>query len=181
MLTPPLPYTLRRMARADIPGVVEVDQLSYPRPTRASFFEHELGGNDLAHYHVVVHRGAAGVETIVGFAGVWFVAGEIHVSTIAVHPDWRGRHLGELLFLNLLLLGCELEAFMTTLEVRTSNLAAQQLYAKYRLEEVGRRKRYYRDTGEDAILMTVVTAEHPGYCDWLAEQGQRLVAHLTQL
>ena len=59
---------------------------------------------------------------------------------------------------------------LVTLEVRRSNSVAQALYRKYRFVEVGMRRRYYRDTGEDAILMTVDFADAPDYCHWLAER-----------
>ena len=79
---------------------------------------------------------------------------ECHISTIAAHPDWRGRGLGELLLLNMLFMANEQAAQMVTLEVRQSNLTAQALYHKYQFAIVGERRRYYKDTGEDALIMT---------------------------
>lgn len=175
MLTLPHPYSLRPMAVADIPGVEAVDRLSFPTLTPGLLFQYELSDNQLAHYQVLVRAGATG-ETIVGFAGFWLIAGEIHISTIAIHPDERGRSRGEWLLLNLLLLACELNPLLVTLEVRRGNLVAQALYRKYRFQEVGMRKRYYRDTGEDALLMTVDLAETPDYCAWLAERATALLA-----
>lgn len=150
MLTPPDPFWLRAMKMADIPAVHEIDRLSFPTPARAGLFEHELEGNNIAHYQVL-----GALNDIIGFAGFWLIADEIHVSTIATHPNWRGRGLGELLLLNLLFQSYTLPANMVTLEVRRSNETAQSLYSKYQFEVVGTRPRYYRDTGEDAILMTM--------------------------
>ena len=150
MLTPPDPFWLRPMTLADVPAVQLLDRLSFPTPSRAGLFEHELLQNEIAHYQVL----GAG-EVLVGFAGFWLIADEIHVSTIATHPDWRGRGLGELLLQNLLFEAHKLPANMVTLEVRRSNEVAQALYRKYQFEEVGLRRRYYRDTGEDALLMTM--------------------------
>ncbi len=175
MLRLPPPYALRPMVVADIPGVLAVDRLSFPTPANEQLFRHELTDNQLAHYQVLTSAGAAG-ETIIGFAGFWLIAGEVHVSTIATHPDERGRGRGEWLFLNLLLLACELKPLLVTLEVRRSNATAQALYRKYHFEEVGLRKRYYRDTGEDALLMTVDFAAQPDYCAWLAERATALAA-----
>lgn len=138
------------MQFADIPRVQEIDRLSFPTPARANLFEHELAQNDIAHYQVL---GEA--EELVGFAGFWLIADEIHISTIATHPDWRGQGLGELLLLNLLFEAYKLPANMITLEVRRSNEVAQALYRKFQFAEVGIRRRYYRDTGEDALLMTM--------------------------
>ena len=175
MLTLPPPYRLRPMTVADIPAVMTVDRASFPSASPEQLFLNELTDNQLAHYQVLVRAGASGEdEELIGFAGFWLMAGEIHVSTIAVMPAERGRGFGEWLLLNLLLLACNLNPLLVTLEVRRTNLVAQALYAKYRFEEVGVRRRYYRDTGEDALLMTVDLAEQPGYCAWLAEQRDRL-------
>ena len=172
MLIPPNPYWLRAMQIVDIPAVRDIDRLSFPTPARNGLFEHELDGNEIAHYQVL---GAH--EALVGFAGFWLIADEIHVSTIATHPDLRGRGLGELLLLNLLYESYTLPATMVTLEVRQSNLVAQALYRKYQFEEVGKRVRYYRDTGEDALLMTMplLNAQYHQFLDGMqAALWQRL-------
>jgi SSU ribosomal protein S18P alanine acetyltransferase (EC 2.3.1.-) len=96
---------------------------------------------------------------VVGYGGLWVVADEAHINTLAVHPEWRRRNIGERLLQALLDKASALHASSATLEVRVSNLAAQRLYQKFGFVEVGRRKRYYRD-GEDALLMTV-TLERP--------------------
>jgi ribosomal-protein-alanine N-acetyltransferase len=157
MLIPPDPFWLRPMALLDLPEVREIDRLSFPTPARAGLFEHELEQNDLAHYLVLGRMGEADgrLHPIIGFTGFWLIADESHVSTIATHPQWRGHGLGELLLLALLLESYDYPATMVTLEVRRSNTVAQELYRKYQFEEVGTRPRYYRDTGEDALLMTM--------------------------
>ena len=138
------------MQLSDLKAVRTIDRLAYPTPTRESLFRHELSENTMAHYQVAEAR-----QTVVGFAGYWLIGDEVHVSTIAVHPEWHGRHLGELLFLNILLEAYQHPACLVTLEVRRSNTVAQALYQKYDMAVVGERRGYYRDTGEDAILMTV--------------------------
>jgi ribosomal-protein-alanine N-acetyltransferase len=173
MLRLPAPYRLRPMAVADIPAVLAIDRASFPSPAPEQMFVNELTDNPLAHYQVLARDEEAG-ESIVGFAGFWLIAGEIHISTIAVVPAERGRGRGEWLLLNLLLLACALDPLLVTLEVRRGNSVAQALYAKYRFEEVGLRRRYYRDTGEDALLLTVDLAAQPDYCAWLAAQRKAL-------
>ncbi|MCP4421817.1 MAG: ribosomal protein S18-alanine N-acetyltransferase, partial [Chloroflexi bacterium] len=155
MLLPPEPFILRSMFLADLSAVREIDRLSFPSPARSGLFEHELEENSLAHYQVLGLLGNGRLPEIIGFAGFWLIADEIHISSIATLPRWRTRGLGELLLLNLLFLSYEHPANMVTLEVRRSNKTAQALYHKYLFEEVGTRQRYYRDTGEDALLMTM--------------------------
>jgi ribosomal-protein-alanine N-acetyltransferase len=100
---------------------------------------------------------------VLGYAGGWLLVDEIHVSTIAVHPLWRGRGLGELLLISLLERGAELDALRATLEVRISNLAAQGLYQKYGFQIVSRRKRYYADNNEDAYIMITPLFNVPSF------------------
>lgn len=132
----------------------------------------------MAHYQVLEHQeDDRSSPFVIGFAGFWLIADEIHISTIAVHPRWRGRGLGDLLLLNLLFLAYTHPANMVTLEVRRSNTAAQALYRKYQFEHVGERVRYYRDTGEDALIMTV-TALNASYYQFLQERQTALFARL---
>jgi ribosomal-protein-alanine N-acetyltransferase len=91
---------------------------------------------------------------LLGYAGLWLLVDETHICTIAVHPQWQGRGLGELLVVSLLEQSMELGARRTTLEVRVSNSAALELYLKYGFEIISRRKRYYTDNNEDAYIMT---------------------------
>jgi ribosomal-protein-alanine N-acetyltransferase len=90
---------------------------------------------------------------IVGYAGLWLMVDEAHITTIAVHPKYRGHGLGELLLLQLIDTATEIDAHWLTLEVRRSNSLAQALYRKYTFKEMGVRRRYYSDDGEDALIM----------------------------
>jgi [ribosomal protein S18]-alanine N-acetyltransferase len=149
MLVPPAPYQLRPLALTDLEAVLAIDALTFPTPTKATLFRHELTNNQLAHYQALLGKNGC----LLGFAGYWLMADEAHISTIAVHPDWQRRGLGELLLLNMLYLQCEQQASLSTLEVRRSNRVAQALYHKYGYELVGERPRYYKN-GEDALLLT---------------------------
>ncbi len=102
-------------------------------------------------------------QPIIGFAGLWMFVDEGHISTIASQTGWRGQGVGELLLMTLLREAQRRNAIMATLEVRVSNAVAQNLYRKYGFTEVGRRKRYYQDNGEDALIMTVENFTTPDY------------------
>lgn len=92
-------------------------------------------------------------ERVVGFAGMWLMLDEAHVTTIGVKRDLRGMGLGELLFATLLDIAMNMGARRATLEVRVTNLSAQALYRKYGFREEGTRRRYYSDNNEDALIM----------------------------
>lgn len=152
------------MAVDDIPQVMEVDQLSFPLPWTANSYRHELQENRNAHFFVAVdgerrQQGWRGwfsqpVERrVIGFVGYWYILDEAHISTIAVRPECRGRGVGEELLVAALEHAQKLGAVEASLEVRVSNAVAQNLYHKYGFAEVGQRKNYYRDNGEDALLM----------------------------
>ena len=89
-----------------------------------------------------------------GFVGLWFMAGEAHITTIAVEKASRGMGIGELLLMASVQLAMNRDIRVVTLEVRASNAAAQCLYQKYGFRKVGLRKGYYTDDREDALIMT---------------------------
>ena len=93
-------------------------------------------------------------EYIVGFAGIWIMVDEAHITNIAMRELYRRRGVGELLLISIIDLATELNVRFITLEVRASNTAAQSLYHKYGFTQVGFRRGYYTDNGESAILMT---------------------------
>ena len=144
------------MVLDDVPAVHEIERLSFRTPWPAYAFEQELRGNRLARY-VVARAG----DRVVGFAGVWLMVDEAHVTTFGVHPDWRRQGIGRHLLLNLVELSRTIGARRMTLEVRASNQAAQALYRAYGFEEVGRRVRYYTDDGEDALVMSTPDLDGP--------------------
>jgi len=94
-------------------------------------------------------------EYIYGFTGLWLLAGEAHITNIAVRENYRRQGMGELLLISLIDLAIELGAKLITLEVRASNTDAQSLYAKYGFVQVGLRHGYYSDNREDGVLMTI--------------------------
>lgn len=93
-------------------------------------------------------------ELIIGFAGIWMMVDEAHITSLAVREKYRGQKIGELLLIALCELAVKLKARTITLEVRVSNEIAQSLYAKYGFNRAGLRRGYYTDNREDALLMT---------------------------
>jgi len=137
------------MRLEDVAAVHEIERLSFRTPWPAYAFEQELKGNRLARY-IVARAG----DSIVGFAGVWLMVDEAHVTTFGVHPDWRRQAIGRQLLVNLAELSIAIGARRMTLEVRESNVGAQALYRSFGFEMAGRRAGYYTDDGEDALVMT---------------------------
>jgi ribosomal-protein-alanine N-acetyltransferase len=143
-------FLIRGMRLEDIPAVSAIDRASFPNPWPESTYRYELLENRVAHVLVVEARLSA---EVVGMAGYWLVVDEAHISTFAVHPRWRNRGVGSALLRALLRQAAELGATSALLEVRAGNGPAQALYRRFGFRKVGRRKGYYRDNGEDALLM----------------------------
>jgi [ribosomal protein S18]-alanine N-acetyltransferase len=137
-----------KMTEENIDEVLVVENLSFRIPWSKNAFLEEVTNNKFARYIAVAYDGR-----IVGYAGMWKVIDEGHITNIAVHPGFRGNGIGSLLMEKLIGLAKDEEVTSMTLEVRRSNLIAQKLYTKYGFLPGGVRKSYYSDNGEDAIIM----------------------------
>jgi ribosomal-protein-alanine N-acetyltransferase len=160
-------FVVEPMALADVDQVMQIERVSFSAPWSARAYRYEITENSHSTMRVVrpkprwhsplglaLQRLVGNVPgPVLGYAGAWHLVDELHVSTIAVHPDWRRRGLGELLLLSLVDRGLELGVRRATLEVRASNLAAQALYRKYGFETLSMQKAYYSDNNEAAYIM----------------------------
>ena len=130
-----------------------IEETAFPVPWHESAYYYEIAENRVANYQALEVLLDDRPASLIGYAGFWMMVDEAHISTIAVATEWRGRGLGKVLLLNLLLEAYRSEAIMVTLEVRKSNITAQALYQAFEFEVVGGRKRYYQGK-EDALIMT---------------------------
>lgn len=141
---------IRKMTLDDIPTVVDLDQKSFSLPWPERSFRFELTDNPASRCWVAELDGK-----VVGMIVVWLIVDEAHIATIATHPDFRRKGVAKRLLSHALQKLMEQGARSSFLEVRESNLAAQEMYRKFGYEETGRRRRYYKDNDEDAILMNL--------------------------
>ena len=138
---------IRKMTLADMDQVMIMERLCFTLPWPRGAFEGELTQNAMARYLVAEIDGH-----VAGYAGIWLIFDEGHITNIAVHPDFQRRGVASALLQRILsnAKACRIES--CTLEVRRSNLAAQKLYEKYGFLPEGVRKGYYTDNKEDALL-----------------------------
>lgn len=139
---------LREMQEDDIEGVREIEKKSFSSPWSKESFLYELYQNKLAKYIVLEYDGS-----IVAYVGLWLIHEDIHITNIAVDPEHRDKGLGKKLLKFLILYAKSKGYKYITLEVRPSNETAVKLYEKLGFKTIGVRPSYYRDNGEDAILM----------------------------
>jgi ribosomal-protein-alanine N-acetyltransferase len=154
---------IARMVADDIPVVLAIELRSFQSAWPTNAFANELRDNKLAHYFVGRLDGE-----IVAYGGIWVILEDSHVTTIAVHPDQRGKRLGEEMLVHLLDEAIERGASWITLEVRETNDVAQKLYRKYGFTVVSTRRGYYSDNNESALVMWAGNLKGPLYASRLA-------------
>ncbi|WAW14664.1 ribosomal protein S18-alanine N-acetyltransferase [Peptostreptococcus equinus] len=138
----------RNMKSDDINGVHEVEVSCFSDPWSLSAFKDELK-NKLARYIVAENEDGK----IVAYIGAWYILDEAHITNVAVHKDFRGQKIGDEMMCKFIE-KCERDRLASiTLEVRKSNIVAQNLYKKYGFLNGGLRKEYYGDNKEDALIM----------------------------
>ena len=140
-------YTFRKMKLEDLEQVVAIDQVSFSLPWPARSFSFECD-NPVSRCWVADLDGRV-IAMVVG----WILVDEIHIATLATHPDFRRQGIGKNLLLHTLSFAKEEGAQSAFLEVREGNFAAIEMYRQFGFIENGRRSGYYADNGEDAILM----------------------------
>ncbi len=165
--------TLRYMRVDDIPEVVAIDRVAFSMPWTAQSYTYEVAESPYSYMAVLEQAIPATVRgwrrwlhrlsghngqlpmtyRTIGYGGLWNIADEAHISTIAVHPDFRGKGYGELLLAGMIRRSILLNASYLVLEVRVSNHIAQNLYHKYDFTIAGTKRNYYHDDMEDAYDM----------------------------
>lgn len=165
------PLTICPMTSADLEAVAEVERAAYAVGWPATAFENEIQNNRLSRY-VVLRRG----DEVVGFGGLWLLVDQAHIVTVAVKPGARRQGYGRMIVHALIEIAIDAHMDSATLECRVSNEAARALYRHYGFYEVGERKRYYADNGEDAVIMTTEALASPAYASRLDRLRRELPA-----
>lgn len=145
----PVAISIELMQSADCETVAALDVLCFPAPWTVSAYYTEVH-NPSAYYIVARSDGR-----IVGYAGMWLIMDEAHITTLGVDPEFRCMKIGERVLIHMLDEAISRGARRATLEVRRGNLAARDLYAKYDFHIVAIRKGYYANNNEDALVMWV--------------------------
>lgn len=151
------PVRFADMELRHLGGVLDIERRSFPTPWSERAFISELTQNAYAHYVVALRGGR-----VLGYAGMWLILDEAHITNVAVHPTERGQGLGDAILVELQGRAATHGCRRLTLEVRPSNAAARALYKKHGFLARGLRPGYYSDTHEDAIIMWKEALREPG-------------------
>lgn len=146
-------FRLRRMRVSDIDQVYALEERIFPTPWTRRSYEFELERNPASEQWVIEAWVEHDEWSVVAYSVCWRLGDEVHVANLAVAPKFRRRGLGRRLLHHVLGRAADKGIKSATLEVRSGNQAAQALYSSFGFEVVGRRKRYYSNNHEDALLM----------------------------
>jgi ribosomal-protein-alanine N-acetyltransferase len=154
-----LPILIRRMTLDDLERVVQLDHTSFSLPWPESSFKFEITENQFSRCWVAEISDENKPALIVAMIVLWVIIDEIHIATFAVDPEYRRQGIAQRLLAFSLLDAHKSGGIKAFLEVRKGNLAARALYSKFGFVEIGTRKKYYQDNGEDAVLMNLESLE----------------------
>jgi ribosomal-protein-alanine N-acetyltransferase len=146
-------FFIRRMKEDDLPAVRTIEALSFSNPWSDSTFLGEIQNTPVSFPLVVVRKPS---DKVIGYIIYWHIREDVQVNNIAVHPDFRGKGIGEALMRHVIDKVRKNGATFMALEVRLSNAAAVTLYKKLGFDILGTRKNYYTNPDEDAYLMGLV-------------------------
>ncbi len=143
-----LPPAVEPMRPEDLDEVLAIERASFSMPWSRGAFLYEIQQNRVARCRVMREG-----DELVGYLCVWEIADEIHITNVAVHPTRRRQGIARTLLGRLLVEAQARDMRLVVLEVRPSNREAIALYESFGFRVTGRRRGYYYDTGEDALVM----------------------------
>lgn len=164
---------IRQMMLRDLDEVMEIEPVAFGSHhwSRQSFVN-EL--NNPGGYYFVACSPTNG--SLCGYSGFWLIGEEAHITTLAVHPDFRRKYIAERLLINDIAQAQKVGASWMTLEVRVSNEGAQHLYHKYGFKNLGLRRNYYQDNNEDAMVLWTENIASPEFQELVCERVNVLTA-----
>jgi [ribosomal protein S18]-alanine N-acetyltransferase len=167
-----LNINIQPISVSEIDSIAILDRLCFGGLWSIDSYRRELTNENSHFLGITVERDLhPETDGIVGFGCFWAILDEAHITLVGIHPQYQGRKLGQLLLCSLLDRARQIEMARATLEVRATNLGAIYLYEKYGFQTVGRRKKYYQDTGEDGVIMWRGGLQHPDFArelqDWM--------------
>ena len=149
-------YRIYPLRLEDLDELMAIEAYSFPTPWKRTMYESDLLRNEHSRFYCIRHVPSG---ELAAYIGTWFIYDEAHVGTIATKREHRGQRLAEQLLAYTALQALNERMEYIVLEVRASNQSAIRLYTRLGFEQVGLRRGYYTDTGEDALLMTCVKLE----------------------
>ncbi len=160
---------ITKMTSVDSAEVLKLEKLCFGDKWTSTPFTSELERNDCSYF--VAKDGTK----LIGYCGCWLILEELHITIMAVHPDYRRKKIGQKLLVKQIYEALNNGAKWATLEVKASNNEAQKLYEKFGFTVKGRRKQYYQQDREDALIMWTEELDSSEYKERLKNIEQELL------
>lgn len=185
--------TIQTMSPKDIPSVVELDQLCFGGLWNAQGYQRELESPNSDLLILVMSENQEKIastsskfesefsynqKSIIGIGCLWAILEEAHITILGIHPQYQGLGLGQLLLYSLMRSAWERGLERATLEVAASNISALSLYHKFGFQDVGRRRGYYQQTGEDALILWRGHLYDPEFEQVLSEWHRQVITRI---
>ncbi|WP_374189064.1 ribosomal protein S18-alanine N-acetyltransferase [Scytonema millei] len=155
-----------------LPAVLELDNLCFGKLWTLEAYQREIDSPNSELLGLFLQKNQDRENTydlrlttydLLAMGCLWAILDEAHITLLAVHPDYQGRGLGQALLWGLMQVARDRALSRATLEVRESNQPAISLYSKFGFQLAGRRRRYYKDTNEDALILWQSRLQQPEF------------------
>jgi ribosomal-protein-alanine N-acetyltransferase len=148
-----LNFTIELLTNDDLDAITNLDRVCFGGLWSEDSYRRELASENSYFLGILALDPNGDRQELFGFGCFWAILDEAHITLLGIHPEYQGQGWGKLLLSSLLNKAQEVKMVRATLEVRESNQIAIHLYEQYGFQILGRRKKYYQDTGEDGLIM----------------------------
>ncbi len=155
-----LELEIKHLTSADLSAVLELDKICFGGLWTLEAYQRELESQNSDLLGLFSLRS---VVRLLGMSCFWSILDEAHITILAVHPQFHRQGFGQALLYSVLKTACDRGLERATLEVRASNSAAISLYQKFGFKTAGRRRRYYKDSDEDALILWLGNLQQPQF------------------
>ncbi|MEA5513424.1 ribosomal protein S18-alanine N-acetyltransferase [Nodularia sp. UHCC 0506] len=177
-----LDLKLKTLNSEDLSAILELDQACFGGLWTLEGYQREL---DSPNSELLGLFSPVFSAKLLGLGCFWAILDEAHITILAIHPQYHRQGLGQVLLYFLLKAACDRGLERATLEVRASNAAAISLYQKFGFKIAGRRKGYYQDNGEDALVLWLSDLQYPQFAatldNWYITVSDRLRQSFWQI
>ncbi len=168
---------LQSLTEAHLSALVELDQTCFGGLWTLDAYQRELASPNSNLLGLISPLSPV---SLLGMGCFWSILEEAHITILAVHPQYQRQGMGQALLFSLLKTAHDRGLERATLEVRASNLSAINLYQKFGFKTAGRRRRYYQDNDEDALILWLGDIQHPQFANTLSSWHQITSEHLKR-
>ncbi|MBW4509901.1 MAG: ribosomal protein S18-alanine N-acetyltransferase [Scytonematopsis contorta HA4267-MV1] len=167
---------LKPLTSDDLSSVLEIDKACFGGLWTLSGYQREI---DSPNSDLIGMFSTQPAAKLLGIGCFWSILEEAHITLVAVHPQYQRQGFGQVLVYSLLVTAMRRGLERATLEVRASNQTAISLYQKFGFKTAGRRRRYYQDNDEDALILWLSGLQSPqiqeNLTNWQQNMTQRLL------